>query len=404
MPQLADNAHCTGCMCCADSCKQGAITIAEDKNGLWHPVVDAQKCTNCHLCEKRCQEVCNGTFLQRNPINSYVPYTAWNKNQDLRNLSTSGGVFAALASTILDKGGVICGAEINNNRVKHICISSPEELPRIQGAKYIQSYSQGIYQQVRTHLEAQQTVLFTGTPCQVAALYSYLGKNKSKKNLYTAEVICHGVVSNLILDKHLEYNHADQIVSFRTKNLGWGKDTYTTAIKKGEKVVLKNRHKNFFYHAFTSDTVTRLSCYQCQYASIERVADLTMGDYWGNKQAKEEASKGISLLIVNNNHGQQLLDKCSNLHIETTDWQLCLPRNPRLYCDKHECKNISITTHLHFLFNYIPRFIVKNIVGPRITKRSPLAYLRAIYVINRKKVIDQRVEVELKQTLKRLKK
>lgn len=129
-----------------------------------------------------------------------------------------------------------------------------------------------------------------------------------------------------------------------------------------------------------------------------------MGDYWGNKQAKEEASKGISLLIVNNNHGQQLLDKCSNLHIETTDWQLCLPRNPRLYCDKHECKNISITTHLHFLFNYIPRFIVKNIVGPRITKRSPLAYLRAIYVINRKKVIDQRVEVELKQTLKRLKK
>ena len=298
---------------------------------------------------------------------------------------------------------MVCGATIANNRVKHIFVSSLKELPRIQGVKYIQSNLQGIYQQVRTYLEAQQVVLFTGTPCQIAALYSYLGKKRNKANLYTAEVICHGVVSNLILDKHLEYNHAEQIISFRTKSLGWGKDTYTTVIKNGKKVTLENRHKNFFYHAFTSDTVTRPSCYQCRYATIERVADLTMGDYWGSKQSQTEINRGISLLIVNNIHGQQLVERCTNLHTETTHWDLCLPRNPRLYCDKHECKNISITTHLHFLFAYTPRFIVKNIAGPRITKRSFLAYLRAIYVIKRKKIIDRRVEVELKQTLKRLK-
>lgn len=403
MPRLANNEHCTGCMCCTDSCKQGAINIIEDKNGLWYPMIDEQKCINCLLCEKRCQEICNGISLQRNPISYYTPLTAWNKNNDQRSLSTSGGVFAALASIILGKGGVVCGATIANNRVKHIFVSSLKELPRIQGVKYIQSNLQGIYQQVRTYLEAQQVVLFTGTPCQIAALYSYLGKKRNKANLYTAEVICHGVVSNLILDKHLEYNHAEQIISFRTKSLGWGKDTYTTVIKNGKKVTLENRHKNFFYHAFTSDTVTRPSCYQCRYATIERVADLTMGDYWGSKQSQTEINRGISLLIVNNIHGQQLVERCTNLHTETTRWDLCLPRNPRLYCDKHECKNISITTHLHFLFAYTPRFIVKNIAGPRITKRSFLAYLRAIYVIKRKKIIDRRVEVELKQTLKRLK-
>ena len=106
MPRLANNEHCTGCMCCTDSCKQGAINIIEDKNGLWYPMIDEQKCINCLLCEKRCQEICNGISLQRNPISYYTPLTAWNKNNDQRSLSTSGGVFAALASIILGKGGV----------------------------------------------------------------------------------------------------------------------------------------------------------------------------------------------------------------------------------------------------------------------------------------------------------
>ncbi|MEL5894348.1 polysaccharide pyruvyl transferase family protein [Bacteroides sp. GD17] len=404
MPLLADSEHCTGCMCCANSCKQGAITIAEDKNGLWHPVVDVQKCTECHLCEKHCGEVYNGIFLSRNPIHQYTPYTAWNTNPDQRSQSTSGGVFASLSSVILNKGGIVCGAAIGNNRVQHIFITSLEELPRIQGVKYIQSNLTGIYQQVRTYLDAQQMVLFSGTPCQVAALYAYLGKKRDNANLYTAEVICHGVVSNLILDKHLEYNHANQIVSFRSKSLGWGKDTYITAIKEGKKMILQNRHKNFFYHAFTSDTVTRPSCYQCRYATIERVADLTMGDYWGSKQSQEEASKGLSLLIVNNAHGQQLFEKCTNLHTEATDWEMCLPRNPRLYCDKHECRGISITTHLHTLFTYMPHFVAQSIAGPHITKRNPLAYLRARYVIKQKKVIDQKVETELKKALEKINK
>lgn len=404
MPQLANKKQCTGCMCCADTCKHGAIKIEEDQNGLWYPVVDAKKCTECHLCEKHCQTIYSGAILKKNPIEYYSPYIAWNNNGDQRKLSTSGGSFAAIASSILNEGGIICGATIENNRVRHIFISTEEELPLIQGVKYIQSNLEGVYQQVRKYIDTQSTILFSGTPCQVAALYTYLGNKRNYDNLYTAEVICHGVVSNLIVDKHLEYNHANQIVSFRSKCLGWGKDTYTTVLKNGQKTILQNRHKNFFYHAFTSDTVTRPSCYQCNYSNIRRVADITMGDYWGNKQVPEESIKGISLLITNNSKGEKLISRCPALHFETTEWKQCLPRNPRLYCDKHECQSISLTNHLHTIFTYTPRFLAKSIVGARVTKRNPIAFIRAYFIILKKKNIDKRVAIALEETIKQLKK
>lgn len=403
MPQLANKEQCTGCMCCVDTCKSGAINIREDKNGLWYPTVNVEKCIDCHLCEKHCEDIYNGKIL-RNSIDNYAPYTAWNRDDNQRTMSTSGGSFSAIASAILEAGGIVCGATLDNNRVHHIFISTKEELPSIQGVKYIQSNLKGIYRQVREYINTQKLILFSGTPCQVAALYSYLGNKRSYEHLYTAEVICHGVVSNLIIDKHLEYNNADQIISFRSKCLGWGKDTYTTVLKNGKKMILQDRHKNFFYYAFMSDTVTRLSCYQCKYADIKRVADITMGDYWGNKQFIEETSKGISLLITNNQKGKSLLSICSTLHLEATEWELCLPRNPRLYCDKHECRSISLTNHLHTIFTYTPRIFAKSIIGSRITKRNPIAFFRAQYVINKKKTIDKRVATELKQTLKKLNK
>lgn len=404
MPQLANKKQCTGCMCCTDTCKQNAIKIKEDKNGLWYPIIDAEKCIECHLCEKHCQDVCTGALLEKNPINYYIPYTAWNKNDSQRKVSTSGGSFAAMATTILDRGGIVCGAAIENNRVRHIFVNSLQQLPLIQGVKYIQSNLEGIYQQVLKYINGHKIILFSGTPCQIAALYTYLGNKKNYENLYTAEVICHGVISNLIIDKHLEYNHANQIVSFRSKCLGWGKDTYTTVLKNGKKTILQNRHKNFFYHAFTSDTVTRPSCYQCSYSNIKRVADITMGDYWGNKQFPEETIKGLSLLIANNHKGKSLLSQCPTLHLETTKWEQCLPRNPRLYCDKHECQSISLTSHLHTIFTYTPRFFAKSLVGARVTKRNPIAFIRAYYIISQKKAIDKRVTIELQRTIKKTKK
>ena len=399
MPKLADKNTCTGCMCCADICKHNAITIVEDKNGLWYPIINNDECIECSACEIKCNLVCNGEQKKRNNIEKFIPYTAWNKNAEQRNTSTSGGSFAAIASYILENGGIVCGAAINNNRIKHIFIDSKKDLPLIQGVKYIQSNTTGVYKQAKAYLNEGRIVLFSGTPCQIAALYSYLGK-KEYKNLYTAEVICHGVISNLILDYHLKYNKADQIISFRSKSLGWGKDTYTTAIKDNKATILKDRNNNFFYDAFKSDTVNRLSCYKCIYSDIKRVADITIGDYWGNCEFPEEEKKGLSLIIANNTKGKELIQQCNLLFLKETKWKDCLPRNPRLYCDKHECRELSITDNLKNILSYTPRLFAKNFIGPRATKRSIIAYSRMYYLINKKKRIDNRVKQELEQTLR----
>lgn len=399
MPKLADKNTCTGCMCCADTCKHNVIKIVEDKNGLWYPIINNDKCIECCACEIKCNLVCNGEQKRRNNIENFIPYTAWNKNSEQRNISTSGGSFAAIASYILENGGIVCGAAINNNRIKHIFIDSKKDLPLIQGVKYIQSNTTGVYKQTKTYLSEGKTILFSGTPCQIAALYSYLGKNEYK-NLYTAEVICHGVISNLILDYHLKYNKADQIISFRSKSLGWGKDTYTTVLKHNKATILKDINNNFFYDAFKSDTVNRLSCYKCIYSDIKRVADITMGDYWGNCEFPEEEKKGLSLIITNNSKGNELVQRCNQIYIKETKWEYCLPRNPRLYCDKHECGNLSITENIKNIFTYTPRLFAKNFIGPRVTKRSIIAYSRMYYLINKKKKIDNRVKKELEQTLR----
>lgn len=399
MPLLANKKTCTGCMCCADTCKHQAIKIIEDINGLWYPKVDKNKCLECHSCEIKCNLVCSGKLLNTNNTENFIPYTAWNKNSSQRSISTSGGSFAAIASYILEQKGIVCGATIEKNRIKHIFISDSKDLPLIQGVKYIQSNTNGIYKQTKTYLNEGKLILFSGTPCQIAALYSYLGK-RSYNNLYTAEVICHGVISNIILDYHLKYNHANQIISFRSKELGWGKDTFTTVMKDGKETILKNRRLNFFYDAFKSDTVNRPSCYSCKYANIKRIADITMGDYWGNKQFPSEETKGLSLIIANNLKGNELIQQIEQLSLIKTTWKECLPKNPRLYCDKHECEEISITQQLHKLFLYTPRFFAKNYIGPRATKRNILAYIRNYYIIKKKKKIDKRVKQELEQTIK----
>lgn len=403
MPLLADKTNCTGCMCCADTCKQNAIKIIEDKNGLWYPEIDKNKCIECHSCEIKCHAICSGELIKKSKLINYIPrpYIAWNKNTTQREISTSGGSFAAIATQILRNGGVVCGAKIENNRVKHIFVSSEKDLPLIQGVKYIQSNVTGIYKQTKEFLEKGTTVLFSGTPCQIAALYSFLGK-KQYNNLYTAEVICHGVVSNLILDYHLKYNHASQIITFRTKSLGWGRDTYTSVIKNGEYVILNKKNLNFFYDAFKSDTVNRPSCYKCKYANIKRIADITMGDYWGKTQFIEDEKKGLSLLITNTIKGDNIITQNKQLILTKAEWKKCLPKNPRLYCDKHECENISITHQLHNIFLYTPKFFAKNFIGPRFTKRNPLAYIRSYFLIKKKKKINYRVEKELIKVLTKL--
>ena len=221
MPQLAKYKECTGCMVCVDSCNHGALTTSLNEEGHIVPLIDESKCVNCGLCEMVCPVATKLPYSESPIANAFA---AWAKDRLVRMNSATAGAFSAMAQCVLSQGGVICGASnVDGIHVKHICIENISELYRIQGSKYTQSNAKGIYKAVFRYLKQGRFILFSGTGCQVAGLYSYLRKRKYKGRLITVDLICGGIPSRLLIDKFIEGEpyQVKQIVSFRTKEHGW---------------------------------------------------------------------------------------------------------------------------------------------------------------------------------------
>lgn len=315
---------CCGCGACMSICKRQAITMEADKHGFYYPVMDVKRCTGCGLCSKVCrfQHV-----KERNePL---AAYAAMSDNKSLIMNSASGGVFAELATLVLDNGGTIFGASMEYSEdgliPKHIAINNKEDLIKLQGSKYAQSFIGNTYLKAREQLLKGRLVLFTGTPCQIAGLKGYLGKEYI--NLITMDLICHGVPSagffrdyvNL-LEKRLKGRVKNFI--FRTKAFGWGsmvgKVSFTDKRGKTKERLIHNQLSSYYKYFLNAD-VYRDSCYSCQYASCHRPADITVGDYWGIQKGhpelmevshfKEQLQYGVSCVIANTEKGKAYLEK-----------------------------------------------------------------------------------------------
>lgn len=219
-PQLANQKECTGCLACADSCHQDAITSYIGNDGHYYVKVDNNRCLGCLQCEKTC------------PITSKLDYdqsemsefhAAWNRNDEERMQSASGRAFSAMARYVLEHGGLVVGAATENVcDVRHIVVPDISELPKLQGSKYTQSNTNGIYKKVYGLLKEGRQVLFSGTGCQVGALYSFLQNKKYTGRLITVDLICGGVPSKLLLQKFVENEpyEVKRILSYRTKEHG----------------------------------------------------------------------------------------------------------------------------------------------------------------------------------------
>lgn len=299
---------CTGCGACLNKCPKNAIVMKYDKEGFLYPKV-SDECINCGLCIDVCPALKNPKFYK-----TPKSYAVW-ADDDIRLISSSGGMFTLMANYILENGGVVCGAVYSNDwqTVYHAWALNKEGLSALRGSKYIQSDTKITYKEAKQYLEKDRLVLYTGTPCQIAGLYYYLGKEY--ENLYTADLICHGSNSVSAYQSFLkEFTEGKKIkkVDFRDKKFfNWSTPT-VVYLENGE-VKKASWDKSTWNKTFLNGIINRLCCYECIYARNERIADITLGDAWQVYRINQsyDDRKGTSLVLVNSDKGRALMKALS---------------------------------------------------------------------------------------------
>lgn len=304
--------QCCGCSACYAACPHNAIRMVNDDHGFLYPVINQEQCIDCHLCEK----VCNIDAPKRTEPNQIKMLAAKNIDKDVRTRSSSGGIFSVFANEILKDGGTVYGASYSSDfAVKHIRIIAPDELYKIRGSKYVQSNLGDSFENVKRDLQSGHKVLFSGTPCQVDGLYSFLQRNYD--NLYTIDVICHGVPSQRLFSEHLKYiegikKKRIKEYNFRSKALGWHRQTDEASFFDGTSeygTPLVQSFKDMFFKGY----MMRSSCYSCYYSNLHRIGDISLGDFWGIEAVAPafNDNEGVSLVLVNSEKGNKLLSKLS---------------------------------------------------------------------------------------------
>ena len=338
--------QCCGCGACSVVCPKNAVTMKPDDLGFCFPAINNELCVHCNLCKKTCNF--SKDKMNSTPVESFV---AISRNYDVRMASSSGGVFTEIARRIIDDGGSVFGAELKRSDdvflLEHVPVNSVEELHRITGSKYLQSTVAPSYAMIKTKLLAGEKVLFCGTPCQVDGLYGYL--QKDFQNLYTIDIVCHGVPSPKLFNEYIQWleksycaSRVDLVFRDKKKN-GWGHGAVATITKLSGKVVQKKipYKLSAFYATFMGSQLIRECCYTCKYSNEHRPGDITLGDYWGIHREHPELLKshggiidvehGVSCFMINCDKGQELFDLCKeSLITYPTSFEKIARNNPAL--------------------------------------------------------------------------
>lgn len=318
MINIQNKVDCCGCNACGDACPKQAISFKTDNEGFWYPEVDMQKCIDCGLCEKVCP-ILQADNLKKNDFETPKCFAAQNKNLESLFNGTSGSAFAGFAEKIYRDGGFVGGAVFNEDySVKQFISNDKADLEQLRNTKYVQSNSEGFYKQVQELLKAGEKVLVCGLPCQMAALRSFL--RRDYENIIIVDLICLGINSPRILPAYLQWKeeqHGSKLIYYKAKNkeLGWRQLTTKMVFENGD-VEYDKRDTNYFTQGFISThAFARPCCYECKFKGTPRIADITIGDFWGAERyvGKDyDNDLGTSVIMVNSQKGLDFYESVKN--------------------------------------------------------------------------------------------
>lgn len=329
MIDIVDKKDCCGCGACVQRCPKQCITMQADNEGFLYPIVNTAACIDCGLCEKVCPVI-----NQAEPQQPKKVYAAYNKNEEIRMQSSSGGIFTLLAEETIKNGGVVFGVKFNKDWMPEFGYTETfEGIAPFRGSKYVQAIVGNAYKKAEEFLKSGRNVLFSGTPCQIAGLKQYL--RKEYDNLLTVDIICHGVPSPKVWNMYLketssrllntipdeknsvvsanggEPKSCIEAISFRSKITGWKKYSFLLKLNfptidgKNTVVFTEPFGENNFMRAFLSDTILRPSCYACPAKQSKSHSDITIADFWGIDTIDPvfDDDKGCGLILVNTAKG-----------------------------------------------------------------------------------------------------
>ncbi|ADQ05481.1 coenzyme F420 hydrogenase/dehydrogenase beta subunit domain protein [Caldicellulosiruptor owensensis OL] len=329
---LIGNSNCTGCYACYNICEMKAIEIRKTEDGFYKPVIKKERCIGCGFCITNCP-VLNPEY-SNNPEPKF--YMGWSKNQQIRKASSSGGIFSEIAIAILESRGIVFGAAWDDClEVKHIKVDSIDNLYLLRGSKYLQSKVGYAYKEIKEILEnSQKNVLFVGTPCQVAGLKKIVKSDR----LITCDLVCHGIPSYIPFKSFIEaLNEKVEKVNFRDKITGWRNFSLTYYEKKRK--VSHVHYKDKFFMGYLRNYYLNEACYSCLFSKLPRQGDITLGDFWGIEKKYDKKNEGVSLIIVNNSAGLNIVEelrKNNRIELREVEKDKAIKYNIRVYSGYYE--------------------------------------------------------------------